>query len=272
MKNATNIILIPNRGQFKKHCLGKVPDKGKSIRLLRQLIDFLFPILSHEQINLKDDYILSLERDLHQLLQEYDSGLDQKPGLADAFCHKLPAIYQQLTADAEAIYAGDPAAASVDEVVITYPGFYAILIHRLAHGLHELSVPIIPRLWSEYAHGKTAIDIHPAARIGQSFCIDHGTGIVIGESCVIGNHVKLYQGVTLGAASVAKEKAGTKRHPTIEDFVTIYAGSTILGGQTVIGHHSVVGGNVWLTESIAPYSMVVNKHEIRLLGNQPAKP
>ena len=151
---------------------------------------------------------------------------------------------------------GDPAAKSHAEVIRTYPGFFAIVAYRIAHELESLSVGIIPRIITEYAHSQTGIDIHPGAEIGRYFCIDHGTGVVIGETCNIGDYVKIYQGVTLGALSVAKEDADKKRHPTLEDRVVIYAGATILGGETVIGENSVVGGNVWLTKSIKPNSKV----------------
>jgi serine O-acetyltransferase len=154
------------------------------------------------------------------------------------------------------MYEGDPAAKSKSEVVRTYPGFYAIAAYRLAHELYRLGVQDIPRVITEHAHSKTGIDIHPAAKIGEHFCIDHGTGIVIGETTIIGNHVKIYQGVTLGALSVDKHDAETKRHPTIEDHVVIYAAATILGGETIIGHDSVIGGNVWLTQSVPAYSKI----------------
>ena len=152
-------------------------------------------------------------------------------------------------------------------MIISYPGFYAILVYRIAHALDHLSVPVMPRMLTEYSHGKTGIDIHPKAKIGKSFCIDHGTGIVIGETTEIGDFVKIYQGVTLGAISVSKEKASLKRHPSIGDFVTIYSGATILGGKTNIGHHTVIGGNVWLTHSIDPYSVVLNKNEVIIKKN-----
>ena len=154
------------------------------------------------------------------------------------------------------MYEGDPAAKSESEVVRTYPGFYAIAAYRLAHELHLLGVEGIPRVITEFAHSKTGIDIHPAAKIGEHFCIDHGTGVVIGETTIIGNHVKIYQGVTLGALSVDKSDAEKKRHPTIEDRVVIYAGATILGGETTIGHDSIIGGNVWLTQSVPPQSKI----------------
>jgi serine O-acetyltransferase len=176
--------------------------------------------------------------------------------LADAFIASLSEVYELLLTDTKAIYQGDPAALSEFEVIRTYPGFYAICFYRIAHLLHSLQIPLIPRILTEHAHSKTGIDIHPAAVIGEYFHIDHGTGIVIGETCTIGRNVKMYQGVTLGALSVRKDLFGIKRHPTVEDTVVIYSGATILGGETVIGHDSVIGGNVWLTQSVAPFSAV----------------
>jgi serine O-acetyltransferase len=187
---------------------------------------------------------------------------DECHQVAGQFSELLPAIYDLLRADADAIVAGDPAAESLEEVIVAYPGFVAITVHRLAHGLHGLAVPVLPRLFAEVAHARTGIDIHPGARIGRSFCIDHGTGIVIGETAVIGDDVKLYQGVTLGALSVAKSAAGRKRHPTIEDRVVIYANATVLGGNTTVGHDSVIGGNVWLTMSVPPASFVYQTHQV----------
>ena len=173
----------------------------------------------------------------------------------------LPTLRSLLSDDVMAALAGDPAAKSVEEVIFSYPTIQAITTYRIAHEIHRAEVPMIPRILSEHAHGKTGIDIHPGAEIGRSFFIDHGTGVVIGETSVIGNNVKLYQGVTLGALSLARETDGTlnrrrKRHPTLEDNVTIYSGATILGGNTVIGEGSVIGGNVWLVESVPPRSKV----------------
>ena len=184
-------------------------------------------------------------------------------------CHEVAYILDHaaptlLLADAEFFLQSDPAAEGVEEVIIAYPGFYAITVYRLAHQLTLLNVPIIPRVITEYAHNKTGIDIHPGASIGNPFFIDHGTGIVIGQTSVIGHKVKIYQGVTLGALAVRKEQQGAKRHPTIEDNVVIYAGSCILGGETVIGHDSIIGGNVWLTTSVAPLSMVYHKSEVHI--------
>jgi len=179
------------------------------------------------------------------------------PGaIAGEFFDSLPEVYEKLSQDVQAMYDGDPAAKSRSEVIQTYPGFYAIAAYRIAHQLHQLGVKGIPRVITEHAHSKTGIDIHPSARIGNHFCIDHGTGVVIGETAVIGNHVKIYQGVTLGALSVSKDDASKKRHPTLEDHVVVYAGATILGGETVIGENSVVGGNVWLTRSVPPNSKI----------------
>lgn len=169
---------------------------------------------------------------------------------AFALIENLPEIRRKIMLDVEALFDGDPAARSNEEVIVSYPGLEAILVHRIAHFLFAKGVPVIPRIMSEYVHGKTGIDIHPGAEIGERFFIDHGTGIVIGETTIIGKNVKLYQGVTLGALSVQKKLMDKKRHPTIEDNVTIYAGATILGGETVIGHDTTIGGNTWITHSV----------------------
>jgi serine O-acetyltransferase len=176
----------------------------------------------------------------------------------------LPDILEKLNRDAKCLYQHDPAANSVEEVILAYPGFFAIAVYRLSHEFQKNNMPLVPRMMSEYAHRLTGIDIHPGATIGSPFFIDHGTGVVIGESAVIRNHVKIYQGVTLGALQVSKDMKDTKRHPTVEDDVTIYAGSTILGGDTVIGAHSTIGGNVWLTQSVPPNSLVYQTSEIKL--------
>lgn len=177
------------------------------------------------------------------------------------FLEALPRIREYLDTDVHALFDGDPASESPDAIIICYPGLYAITVYRLAHEFYELNVPIIPRIMTEYAHSKTGIDINPGAKIGKYFFIDHGTGIVIGETTVIGNNVKLYQGVTLGALSL-KEGRGlldVRRHPTIEDNVTIYSNASILGGETIIGHDSIVGGNVFLTRSIPAGTKVYAK-------------
>ena len=185
--------------------------------------------------------------------------------LALAFMDKLPDIRHKLAGDAQAGYEGDPAATSPGETIFCYPSMYTMVHHRIAHELYSLKVPLIPRIISEMAHSRTGIDIHPGATIGERFFIDHGTGVVIGETTVIGRNVKLYQGVTLGALSFPKDEStgmlmkGHKRHPNVEDNVVIYAGATILGGDTTIGHDSEIGGNVWLMDSIPPFSRVYNQ-------------
>lgn len=190
-------------------------------------------------------------------------GRDAKE-IVDEFVAALPEVRRLVDTDVQAAYDGDPAATSRMEVVMAYPGLYAVTIHRLAHVLYKLKVPIIPRVMSELAHSKTGIDIHPGATIGERFFIDHGTGVVIGETTIIGRNVRLYQGVTLGGLSFDKDSNGAlvkglKRHPNIEDNVVIYANATILGGETTIGHDSEIGGNVWIKESVPPYSRVYNK-------------
>ncbi len=204
-----------------------------------------------------EKHMAALKAELDHIVRYNPHRGDREAGaIAGQFFEALPDIFEKLNEDVVAMYEGDPAAKSTSEVIQTYPGFYAIAAYRIAHQLHLLGVQGLPRVITEHAHSKTGIDIHPSARIGNHFCIDHGTGVVIGETAVIGNHVKIYQGVTLGALSVSKEDAVKKRHPTLEDHVVVYAGATILGGETVIGHHSVVGGNVWLTRSVPPNSKI----------------
>jgi serine O-acetyltransferase len=178
------------------------------------------------------------------------------------FLERIPELRARLATDVQAAYDGDPACKSLDEVIFCYPGLEAITVYRLAHELYLLQIPYIPRMMTEWAHSRTGIDIHPGARIGEYFFIDHGTGVVIGETCEIGQHVKLYQGVTLGALSFPTDNdgnlvRGAKRHPTLEDGVVIYANATILGGRTVVGHHAVIGSSVWITASVAPHTTVV---------------
>lgn len=180
------------------------------------------------------------------------------------YVEKLPEILKKLNKDAEAFLKNDPAANSIEEIYLSYPGFYAIVIHRLSHEFYKLRMPLIPRLMSEYAHHITGADINPGAQIGESFYLDHATGTVIGETTIIKNNVKIYQGVTLGALSVARDLRNIKRHPTVEDNVVIYANATILGGETVIGANSIIGGNAWVTKSIAPNSLVSNISQVRV--------
>ena len=204
-----------------------------------------------------ENEVIALRANLQQLLERNPMnavlGVDK---IVDSFCDQIPDIYEFLNKDIMAIYEGDPACTSKREVIRSYPGFYAIAAYRVANLLHSLKVEDLPRIITEHAHGETGIDIHPGAQIGQSFCIDHGTGVVIGETTIIKNHVKVYQGVTLGALSVAKSDADKKRHPTIEDHCVLYAGATILGGETIIGHNSIIGGNTWITKSVPPNSKI----------------
>ena len=206
----------------------------------------------------------AIARDLEKEIAFLSLDMDAK-SVARKFVEALPEVHRLIDTDVAAAYEGDPAATSPMEVVMAYPGLYAITVHRLAHVLYSLKVPIIPRVMSELAHSKTGIDIHPGATIGERFFIDHGTGVVVGETTVIGKNVKLYQGVTLGALSFDKDPTtgalvkGIKRHPNVEDNVVVYAGATILGGNTTIGHDSEIGGSVWIIASVPPNSRVYNK-------------
>ena len=239
-------------------------DRTRCYRLLNDCLSTLFPQYRSSFKNISSKEILKrlalLEKDLCATLTPIKTLLKQSPeAIAQQFVDCMPGIYETLVNDAQAIFRGDPAAHSIDEVVIAYPGFFAIAAYRIAHTLHYLTVPILPRILTEYAHEHTGIDIHPAATIGKSFFIDHGTGIVIGETTIIKDNVKLYQGVTLGALSVAKSKANTKRHPTIESDVVVYSNATILGGETIVGKGSIIGGNVWLTKSVPARSTVYHE-------------
>lgn len=243
-----------------------VPSNKEITAWALQVIRLLFPEQSKQDYidfkQVKNEFI-RLENELAYILNATRACRDcDNELLAKLFFEEIPDLFKVLNSDIQAIFNGDPAAQSEFEVVRTYPGFFAISFYRLAHSLYKHEVPLLPRILTEWAHSKTGIDIHPAAQIGDYFYIDHGTGIVIGESCVIGKNVKLYQGVTLGALSVSKNMAFSKRHPTVEDNVVIYAGATILGGETVIGHDSIIGGNVWLTKSVPAHSTVYHKSEI----------
>ncbi len=272
------------------HC--PLPNKQGIVEILEDLIEILYPgYLRRDRLNLTNVvyYVGGLldsvyEKLTTQISRAFCHGkraiLDCSPQKryefellgrekATKFLEKIPEIRKALALDAAAALAGDPACTSLDEVIFCYPGQEAISVYRLAHALHRLDVPLIPRIMTEWAHARTGIDIHPGAKIGNHFFIDHGTGVVIGETCEIGNWVKLYQGVTLGALSFAKDEKGNlvrgqKRHPTIEDNVVIYANATILGGKTVIGKHAVVGSSVWLTESV-PADTTVTSEKPKLI-------
>jgi serine O-acetyltransferase len=224
-------------------------------RLLGTLFADFSPMSFSTEADLSQ-HVTVLKKDLAKILSYSAVNSQNVSDRAELFFASLPELYDKLNQDINAMFEGDPAAKSRSEVIRTYPGFYAIAAYRTAHKLLQLGVTEIPRIITEHAHSKTGIDIHPGARIGNHFCIDHGTGVVIGETAIIGNGVKIYQGVTLGAVSVSKEDAERKRHPTIEDGVVIYAGATILGGETIIGHDSIIGGNVWLTRSVPPFSKI----------------
>jgi serine O-acetyltransferase len=255
-----------------------LPSRSRITQLLDDLLDLVFPGYFGEANfdELSSRYVIGercarLFRDLSRATarairsearaialsnQDIDAEAQR---VAAGLLESLPRVRDELASDVQAALSGDPAAASAEEIILSYPGVQAIASHRIAHQLYQLKVPLLPRMMSEVTHSRTGIDIHPGARIGHSFFIDHGTGVVMGETTVIGARVKLYQGVTLGALSVRgrDEARGRKRHPTIEDEVTIYAGATILGGDTVIGAGSTIGGNVWLTHSVAPGTTVV---------------
>ncbi len=257
---------LPKRIFSKTHSFcNEVPSIAKTHHFINDIINFLFPIradknasISHFESKWED-----IQAQFNELLKPLQPTLPKTvKELSVDFFSTVSTIYDKLIKDAEAYLKFDPAAKCLEEIILCYPGFYALSIYRLSHVLYNMNIPVLPRIISEYAHAKTGIDIHPGAKIGHSFFIDHGTGIVIGETTIIGKNVKIYQGVTLGALYVGKELTNVKRHPTIEDNVIIYAGSTILGGQTIIGHDTVVGGNSWITESVSAFSVVYHKPSI----------
>ena len=218
----------------------------------------------------------SIRHDCFRYDQACTQCTEQGREKAYRFIEALPQLRISLSADIRAAYDGDPASSGYDEIIFSYPGLFALTVHRMAHLLYDMEVSLLPRIMSEYAHSLTGIDIHPGAEIGESFFIDHGTGVVIGATSVIGNRVRLYQGVTLGALSLPRYTSETlrdkKRHPTIEDDVIIYSGATILGGDTVIGARSIIGGNVWLTESVPPETKVILKTpELVFIGDRKDK-
>jgi serine O-acetyltransferase len=256
----------------KQRDIEAVPSNRQMADWALQVISLLYPEHSKQAyttVKALQTEFSKLEDELCEILDATQACRDcNNDQVAEDFFKRIPELYRLLNTDIQAIFRGDPAARSEFEVVRAYPGFYAICFYRLAHCLHNLKVPLLPRILTEHAHSATGIDIHPAASIGEYFHIDHGTGIVIGESCIIGKDVKLYQGVTLGALSVSKDMAFTKRHPTVEDGVVIYSGATILGGETVIGRDSIIGGNVWLTRSVEPGSRVYHKPDIQVMKRE----
>lgn len=258
------------------------PDNEEVIEISEKLLKVIYPGFfrekSYKYYNIKNSLAVILEDVMYNLTKQIAIALLQKPGCADmslqerndeaqrislAFFERIPQIRAYTETDVLATFDGDPAAFNYNEIILCYPGLYAITISRIAHELYELEVPLIPRIMSEHAHGRTGIDIHPGATIGKYFFIDHGTGIVVGETTVIGDNVKVYQGVTLGALSTrgGQHLRGVRRHPTIENNVTIYAGASILGGETVIGENSIIGSNVFITSSVAPGSRLSVKNQ-----------
>ncbi|MHC4092468.1 MAG: serine O-acetyltransferase EpsC [Planctomycetota bacterium] len=260
-----------------------LPAPGATVELIERLLELMYPgffgrqdltqhnvayhvgellprigTVAYQQILKSLRYMEELEGNGGQVPREHAAQVTHD------FIDRLPRVRQTLSGDVQAAYDGDPAALNTDEVILAYPGLLAVTVYRLAHELYDLGVPLMARIISEWAHSKTGVDIHPGARIGQSFFIDHGTGVVIGETTDIGDQVKLYQGVTLGALSFPKDERGRlirgyKRHPTVGDHVTIYANAIVLGGETVIGEHAVIGGSVFLTTSVPPYSTITFK-------------
>ncbi len=243
---------------------GASPDEVRS--WVRELLHLLFPEMTRIRPVDVDDLRARWDVIRRRLLDILDALGDTLPAapaeLVGEFEERVPGLRAVLLEDADAIYDGDPAATDRAEVIRSYPGFLAIAVYRIAHHFHARGVPVLPRVLTECAHARTGIDIHPGAEIGERFCIDHGTGIVIGETTTIGRNVKLYQGVTLGAHSVKKGMARTKRHPTVEDDVVIYANATVLGGETVVGRGSTIGGSVWLLHSVPPHSRVYHDPDI----------
>jgi serine O-acetyltransferase len=270
-----------------------LPSREAIVDVLTDLMDILYPNFTrrqnlhignveyhvgdlvdglHDKLTQQFARALRHEQDCHATLpvgEDYEALAQQK---AVEFLRRLPDVRLVLEQDVESAFLGDPAAKSHHEIIFCYPGLEAVSVYRLAHELLLLGVPLVPRMMTECAHSKTGIDIHPGARIGPGFFIDHGTGVVIGETCDIGRNVKLYQGVTLGALSFPRDASGNiirgmKRHPTLEDDVVVYANATILGGDTTIGHHAVIGSNVWLTQSVDPYTVVLlEKPQLRIKG------
>jgi serine O-acetyltransferase len=261
------------------------PNRQNVISVLKDLQSLIFPGFTEAEyidpINIRyltgqkvNNVIVKLTQEIQKtLIYTIKTKKSGSQNIENSHCYKLaekvslalieelPEIRRKVQLDTKAAFNGDPAAQSNEEVILSYPGLEAIVVHRIAYFLFTNGVPIIPRIMSEYIHGKTGIDIHPGASIGESFFIDHGTGVVIGETCIIGNNVKIYQGVTLGALSVKKEFQNKKRHPTIQDNVTIYAGATILGGDTIIEEGCTIGGNTWVTHSVSRKTIITQDSE-----------
>lgn len=270
-------LLKVNSGKLFKGCAchPEPEEINRMIRYLRHvLLPNYFPPIEEGSVEaaltkLHSIMASQIHRAMYQKCLEKDSNAETRlivETKADEVIERLAEVQEMLHEDIVETYNGDPAATGYDEVILTYPGLLALFVYRTAHVMVKLDIPMLPRMMTEYAHRLTGIDLHPGASIGRGIMIDHGTGIVVGETAVVGNHVKIYQGVTLGALYFPRDEAGamvrqTRRHPTVEDYVVLYANATVLGGETVIGHHSVVGSNAWITESIPPYSKVLYQSE-----------
>ncbi len=278
---AENIIETCHDGQCYTHIdYEPIPSRESVIEIIERIQEVLFPGYFNrgrlDPANLKytlgqsisvlfDALSEQITRSIRHECIRYDlpcsECAEQGHQIALSLLESVPTLRESLAKDVRATYEGDPASKSHDEIIFSYPGIFATMVYRIAHALFELGVPLLPRIMTEYAHARTGIDIHPGARIGAEFVIDHGTGVVIGETTEIGDRVRIYQGVTLGALSLPKDAGdrlrGLKRHPTIEDDVIVYSGATILGGDTVIGARSVIGGNVWITRSVPPDTKVL---------------
>ncbi len=270
MGNHLSILNQLNEMDIVEKSEKNLPDRRRIISIIKLIQVVLFPrYYQYEALDQQEAYqklVDVLKQEIKaSLLNEHDE--EKVEEITTAFLQQLPTIKKVLLTDIQAIYDGDPAAKTKAEVLLCYPGFYAIMIYRIAHVLYILSVSFMPRIMTEYAHEKTGIDINPGASIGEYFCIDHGTGIVIGETAVIGNHVKLYQGVTIGAKSFDLDENGNpkksgKRHPDIGNHVIIYANATILGGDTVIGDDCIIGGNTWIVHSLPKGTKFTKKEEL----------
>ncbi|MBQ1825167.1 MAG: serine acetyltransferase [Firmicutes bacterium] len=268
-----------------------LPSKRKTERIVDELFEVIYPGYYHNSslkmynprhtlAALVEDIAYNLERQVAIVLGNAEEDEDgelaaQAEAVAEEitaeFLHRIPMVRAKLEKDVEAFYEGDPAAEDRAEIISSYPGLYAVTVYRLAHELTKLNVPVLPRIMAEYAHAKTGVDIHPGAEIGEYFFIDHGTGVVIGETTIIGDHVKIYQGVTLGGLSTSggQDLRGCRRHPTIEDNVTIYSGASILGGETIIGHDSVIGGSAFITKSVPPYTRINVRNQEQTMTSKP---
>ena len=256
-----------------------LPSKRKTQKIVDELFEVIYPGYYHKSsfkmynprhtlAALVEDIAYNLKDQVAVVL---GSDEDKAEEITAEFIRKIPEVRAKLEKDVEAFYQGDPAAEDKAEIISSYPGLYAVTVYRLAHELVKLGVPVLPRIMTEYAHAQTGVDIHPGAEIGEYFFIDHGTGVVIGETTIIGNNVKMYQGVTLGGLSTSggQDLRGSRRHPTIEDNVTIYSGASILGGNTVIGHDSVIGGSAFITKSVPPYTRIDVRNQEHTMDSKP---